>query len=106
MKIKNISKSKEQVTMTLNKDELVLLCNTMYCVENAKDDDSKREAKRELFHKTYADLIMVKDLCQYGHIDKFSFDCMMHERKLSEVQNVKDYDEELSTKPTIKFLKN
>lgn len=33
MKIENISKSTERVTMTLNKDELVLLCNTMYSVD-------------------------------------------------------------------------
>lgn len=81
MKIENISKGKEQVTMTLNKDELVLLCNTMYCVENAEDDDSKREAKRELFHKTYADLIMVTNLCQYGHVDNFAFNLIMDERE-------------------------
>ena len=33
MKIENISKSAERITMTLNKDELVMLCNTMYSVD-------------------------------------------------------------------------
>ena len=91
MYIKNISKNDGQVTMTLDKDELVLLCNTMYCVENAEDDDSKREAKRELFHKTYADLYMVMNLCQYGHVDDFAFNVIMDERKKLEV-NKSEYE--------------
>lgn len=78
MKIENISKSNEQVTMTLNKDELVLLCNTMYYAEKASVD----EVKRELFHKVYADLIIAKDLCQYGHIDDFDFKLIMNERNI------------------------
>ena len=90
MKIENISKSNEQVTMTLNKDELVLLCNTMYCVEKAGDDDAKREAKRELFHKVYADLIIAKDLCQYGHIDDFDFKLIVNERNFPSKYGMKE----------------
>ena len=92
MKIENISKSEGQVNMTLNKDELVLLCNTMYCVEKAGDDDAKREAKRELFHKVYADLIIAKDLCLYGRIDDTELNFIMRKRNLLKVRNVKDYD--------------
>lgn len=88
MKIENISKSAEKVTMTLNKDELVLLCNTMYYAEKASVD----EVKRELFHKVYADLITAKDLCLYGRIDDIELNFIMRERNLSKVRNVKDYD--------------
>lgn len=77
MNIKNISKNDGQVVMTLNKDELTVICNTMYYHEKAGGD----EAKRELFHRVYADLILAKDLCQYGHIDDFSFSCITRERK-------------------------
>lgn len=76
MNIENISKSAGQVTMTLDKDELVMLCNIMYHAANTGED----ETKRELFHKVYADLITAKDLCQYGHIDNFSLGCIMRER--------------------------
>ena len=58
------------------KYELVLLCNTMYYAEKAGVD----EVKRELFHKVYADLIIAKDLCQYGHIDDFDFKLIVNER--------------------------
>lgn len=77
MNIKNITKSTNQVNMTLEKDELVMLCNVMYEAEIA----CSNETKRELFHKLYADLIMVSNLCQYGHVDDFAFNLLMHERK-------------------------
>lgn len=74
--------------MTLNKDELVLLCNTMYYAEKAGVD----EVKKELFHKTYADLIIAKDLCLYRHIDDIELNFIMRERNLLKERNVKDYD--------------
>lgn len=77
MNIKNISKKDGQVTMTLDKDELTVICNSMDCVERAGEDESKRE----LFHRVYADLILANDLCRYGHIDDFSFGCITRERK-------------------------
>lgn len=76
MNIENISTSKEQVTLTLNKDELVMLCNIMYGAKRANED----ETKRELFHKTYADMMLVRDLSQYGRIDNFSLTQIMKER--------------------------
>lgn len=77
MNIKNITKSTNQVNMTLEKDELVMLCNVMYHAKITISD----ETKRELFHKLYADLIMVTNLCQYGHVDDFAFNLIMQERK-------------------------
>lgn len=77
MNIKNITKSTNQVNMTLEKDELVMLCNVMYRAKEAGID----EIKIALFHKLYADLIMVSNLCQYGHVDDFAFNLIMDERK-------------------------
>lgn len=76
MNIENISKSKEQVTLTLNRDELVMLCNIMYGAKQI----SEGETKTELFHKTYADMILARDMCQYGHLDNFSLSQIMKER--------------------------
>lgn len=77
MNIKNITKSTNQVNMTLEKDELVMLCNVMYRAKEAGVD----EIKSALFHKLYADLIMVSNLCQYGHVDDFAFNLIMNERE-------------------------
>lgn len=76
MNIENISKSEKQVTLTLNKDELVMLCNIMYGAKRTNED----ETKRELFHKTYADMMLARDLSQYGHIDNFSLAQIIKER--------------------------
>lgn len=65
MNIQNISKEKREVTLTLNADELVMICNMIY---TAIDEYAKREKVQEL----HADMILARDLCQYGHIDNFS----------------------------------
>lgn len=65
MEIMNISKEDKEVVLTLNADELVRLCNVLYAQE--KYDDN-------LHHKLYGDLMIARDLCQYGHIDGFCFE--------------------------------
>ena len=91
MNIKNITKSTNQVNMTLEKDELVMLCNVMYFAEIAGLD----ETKRKIFHKVYADLIMVTNLCQYGHVDDFAFNLIMDERKYAGLKKFKRLEEKL-----------
>ena len=91
MNIKNITKSTNQVNMTLEKDELVMLCNVMYRAKEAGVD----EIKSELFHKVYADLIMVTNLCQYGHVDDFAFNLIMDERKYAGLKKFKRLEERL-----------
>lgn len=65
MEIMNISKKDKEVVLTLNTDELVRLCNVLYAQE--KYDDN-------LHYKLYGDLMIARDLCQYGHIDGFCFE--------------------------------
>ena len=65
MEIMNISKKDKEVVLTLNADELVRLCNVLYAQE--KYDDN-------LHYKLYGDLMIARDLCQYGHIDGFCFE--------------------------------
>ena len=65
MEIMNISKEDKEVVLTLNADELVRLCNVLY-VQKKYDDN--------LHHKLYGDLMIARDLCQYGHIDGFCFE--------------------------------
>lgn len=62
MDIQNISKKDREVTISLSADELVKICNTFYQTEERKDD---------LYHKLYSELMIARDLCQYGHIDNF-----------------------------------
>lgn len=66
MTIVSISKEKREATITLDASELVELCNAMF---HAK---GKRDSQR--FYHIYGNLMMVRDLSQYGHLDGFSFD--------------------------------
>ena len=72
MEILNISKKEREVVVTLNSDELVKLCNTMY---NAKESD-----KNNLFYKLYSELMIARDLSQYGHIDDFCLERIIENR--------------------------
>lgn len=70
MNIQNISKEERQVTVTLNADELVAICNAMYSCKAQKD------MQNDLFYRLYSDMMIARDLCQYGHIDQFCLDCI------------------------------
>lgn len=63
MDILNISKENREVTMTLSADELVKICNIFYA---AQDKD-----KTDTYYSLYGDMMLARDLCQYGHIDNF-----------------------------------
>lgn len=64
MNIQNISKKESSVTMELSADDLVIICNAL----SAQYDASK---ERETFLQLYSDMMMARDLCQYGHVDNF-----------------------------------
>ena len=68
MNIKKISKKDKEVVVSLASDELVKICNVLY---NSKDED-----KNQLYFKLYGEMMIAKDLCQYGHIDDFCFGCI------------------------------
>lgn len=67
MNIQNISKKDREVTVTLSADELVKICNVLY--------GTKDENKNELYFKLYYEMMIARDMCQYGHIDDF---CLEH----------------------------
>ena len=58
MNIQNISKKDREVLVTLSADELVKLCNILHETDNSKD---------ELQQQLHSELIIARDLCQYGH---------------------------------------
>lgn len=64
MNIQNISKEKRNVIVELEADDLVMICNALYSQLEEKEN-------REPFFQLYSDMMMVRDLCQYGHIDNF-----------------------------------
>lgn len=71
MQVHNVSKDKE-VVVRLSPDELIKLCNVLY---KAPDDE-----KNKLYYHLYSELMLARDLCQYGHIDDFSMGCIMEAR--------------------------
>ena len=65
MTIVSVSKEKREATITLGASELVELCNALFL--------TKEYREKEVFYHMYGNLMMVRDLSQYGHIDGFSF---------------------------------
>lgn len=80
MKLLNLSKEKKKVTVELSSDELVVLCNCMYYTDRQNDLNLNNQFGYEL----YADMMAIRDLCQYGHIDGFCFGQMQKYKKTKE----------------------
>lgn len=64
MNIQNISKNKREIMTELSADDLVIICNALYSQLAGKRGD-------ENFLRLYSDMMMARDLCQYGHVDNF-----------------------------------
>ncbi len=64
MNIQNISKDKREATIELSADDLVIICNALYSQLDEKKSDEK-------FLQLYSDMMMARDICQYGHVDNF-----------------------------------
>ena len=64
MNINSISKENSESVITLTSSELVTLCNVLY--EKTVGESASKTAL-----KLYADLMIARDLSQYGHIDAF-----------------------------------
>lgn len=61
----------KKVDVTLDADELVKISNVMYFYEqNCKKVEEKKPDGK--FHKLNAEIILARDLCQYGGLDGFS----------------------------------
>lgn len=72
MNIFSISKTKREVTLSLSSDELVKICNVLY--------NAAEEQRNNVYHNLYADMMIARDLSQYGHIDNFCLDRVVEER--------------------------
>lgn len=75
MDIYEISKERSEVTVKLSKDDLVNICNSLYL----QFDKNKNNIR---FLQLYSDMMMIRDLCQYGHIDNFCLD------RITECRNI------------------
>ena len=71
MNILEISKPKREVTVTLSSDELVKLCNIMH---------ESQKPKNSMCERLYSDLILARDLSQYGLVDNFSLSRIVEHR--------------------------
>lgn len=78
MTINSVSKDSGKATFTLNASELVTLCNAMH---HAKD-----KTNNPCFYHIYSNLMMMRDLSQYGHIDNFCFDQIIKCRENMKVE--------------------
>lgn len=89
MNIQSISKEKREVTVRLDTDELVMLGNVMYLASKHINQMNPSDTKSTNVHKEklaslYADIILARDLCQYGHLDNFSLSHIVRNRNLGE----------------------
>ena len=64
MNIQTISKEKKEVMVELTADDLGIICNALYAQSSEKKDN-------DYFMQLYSDMMMARDLCQYGHVDNF-----------------------------------
>ena len=80
MNIQSISKEKRQVIVCLDADELVKICNVFYETQKARE---KEKRKDKLYYKLYSDMMLARDLSQYGHIDSFCLGQIVKHRSLS-----------------------
>lgn len=64
MNIQNISKEKGEVLVKLSGNDLVAICNALYRY-------TEKQKNKENIMQLYSDMMMARDLCQYGHIDDF-----------------------------------
>ena len=67
MTILSVSKEKNESVIQLNADELVALCNVLY-------RETRIDPKQAIIYKLYGDLMIARDLSQYGHIDAFCYE--------------------------------
>lgn len=77
MDIQSVSKESRECTIKLSVDELVMICNSFYYAENTYESSC-------LFHKLYSEMIIVNNLCQYGHIDNFALSEIIKQRNKTE----------------------
>ena len=78
MNIQNISKNDREVTVTLSSDELVKLCNVLYYARDKYDGDN-------LYHEIKSDLMIARDISQYGNIDDTTLSKIIKEEQKQQI---------------------
>lgn len=73
MNIQDMSKKDREVTVTLSSDELVKLCNVLYYARDKYNGD-------KLYHKIKSELMIARDISQYGNIDDATLSKIVEER--------------------------
>lgn len=63
MRVETVSMERREAILTLDASELVLLCNALY--------DFPEEHRDKRYYKLRSDLMLVRDMSQYGHVDDF-----------------------------------
>ena len=84
MNILSISKTKSEAVISLNSTELVSLCNVLY-------EETKGDCSNSIIFLLYGNLMMARDLSQYGLIDGFCFEKIAECReKAKELKSIKE----------------
>lgn len=72
MNILNVSKNDRNAVLLLSSEELVLICNILY--------KAPENHKGNLFYKLYSDMMIVRDMSQYGNLDAFCLEKVLEYR--------------------------
>lgn len=84
MDILSISKEDRESVVILDSTELVTLCNVLY-------QATKDENVQAIVYKLYGNLMIARDLSQYGHIDAFCLEQIVKCReKVKELNHIKE----------------
>lgn len=77
MTILSTSKERKEAVISFGIDELIVLCNTLY-------RETKGDNARAIHYLLSSNLMIARDLTQYGHIDGFCLDSIVKCRKRAE----------------------
>lgn len=86
MNILSLSKREKKVEVSLTSDELVKICNILY---HAPESD-----RNDLFYQLNSEMMLARDLSQYGHMDNFCLEKIVESRdKIKKKQESSDLGE-------------
>lgn len=79
MNILKIDKEKREAVVVLDSDELVAISNALY-------EKEKNSIAKESDLRLHSEIIIARDLSQYGGLDNFSISSIVKRRKKVEVE--------------------
>lgn len=69
-----------EITATLTANELVILGNVLYFYEQHHMEYPDSGNTSPAFHELFAQTIIGRDLCQYGHLDGFTLSSIIQHK--------------------------